>query len=556
MPLHVRDSIQSMKLGAGRPANPATISMPVFPRVQMQTFIPVISKAFEEEVVLADGSIFVGALQNNLPNGHGKCTYLDGSFYQGQWVSGKREGTGRLVNPDRSIYVGGWLNDQRHGHGVLKLQNGDFYRGEWLLDQRNGTGVGRDIKGKYEGRWKDDKRHGAGKLTYPDGVVYEGDWDNHVRQGLGKEKSKEGILIYEGYWEADKRNGYGVESFVDGGRYEGYWLNDQKSGKGKLIGPQEYYDGGWANDLPHGEAVFTIYKHDFLRGMWVNGELRKVFFEESTISLISAANSISLPDGGGLPLIARRCFQKVLNTVCKIKPERQSVINQTASALEQCRNMSVEEQLKSIRMGNLTIVATGWQAHAVYMVFYKNQLLICNRGQGSIGYTTEMYWIKIEKLTTDVFSRLQNNRNRYSDRQAREFLDEFLRALGTTVDERSSQISKELSTSFQKIQNCWYASCKEAIKGAFTLLLLDEGLSLDDAITEGKHLKKICSAVNRLQLLQEYKSKQLQFFSPEQFEEINQKTQKAYNKCIATFDPLSRDHYPWLPERQSQKMVW
>lgn len=522
-------------------ANPST---PVLQEV-FQASIPLFIAVNQGKVVYPEG-FYEGELIQGIPNGKGKYTYHDGSYHQGQWLNGKRDGMGRFVILDGQTYVGEWLDNEMHGQGTLKFPNGEYYQGKWVFGKRHGFGKSGNSEGVYKGFWFEDKMHGQGEFRYSDGTIYEGQWFFNVRQGQGKLTGK--IDTYQGRWEADSRFGYGVCCYANGTKYEGYWQNNQRNGVGKFhMLNRVVFEGKWANDRQNGAGTIRCFSGDYWKGIWVDDLLQQIVCEENTISFISAANSIPLAVEGGVAFFARRSFQNVLRTLLQIKPEKQDLITQISHSLEQCNRMKVGDVLKSIQQGNLTFISAGWTGHTVYLIFYKNQLMICNRGEDRNNYSTIMFRIKTDNLTINTLESLLNY-ERYPIEQAKHFLHLFPYTLQPEIDDVSTEIQNRLTTDSQKSGNCWYASCKEAIKGAFTLLLLDQGLTPEAAATEAKMLKKLCSAINRLQLLKKYKDKQLQFFSPEVLVEIENKTKKAYNKCIATLGPLSRNTYPWLPK--------
>lgn len=47
----------------------------------------------------ADGSVYEGALRDDLPEGRGKITHADGSSYEGDWAKGRIAGKGRRAMP-------------------------------------------------------------------------------------------------------------------------------------------------------------------------------------------------------------------------------------------------------------------------------------------------------------------------------------------------------------------------------------------------------------------------------------------------------------------------
>ena len=80
---------------------------------------------------LADGTVYTGEYQNNLPNGHGTQTWLDGSTYVGQFANGQLSGQGTYTLPDGERSSGNWTNGERNGQGTNTLSDGSAYSGIW-----------------------------------------------------------------------------------------------------------------------------------------------------------------------------------------------------------------------------------------------------------------------------------------------------------------------------------------------------------------------------------------------------------------------------------------
>ena len=70
-----------------------------------------------ETINYAGGDVYEGQIENGLPNGIGKMT----------WISG-------------SSYIGSWRNNFQNGHGTMIWETGDEYEGEGVMGVQNGNG--------------------------------------------------------------------------------------------------------------------------------------------------------------------------------------------------------------------------------------------------------------------------------------------------------------------------------------------------------------------------------------------------------------------------------
>ncbi len=104
-----------------------------------------------KSIHLPDGSIYVGELSNNLPNGYGKLTYPNGNRYVGEFNNGTPNGNGELITAE-GRYRGTIVNGLPNGFGITKNNDGSLYEGEHK-------------EGQFDGR---------GKLTLSDGSYFIG----------------------------------------------------------------------------------------------------------------------------------------------------------------------------------------------------------------------------------------------------------------------------------------------------------------------------------------------------------------------------------------------
>ncbi|MBR4792736.1 MAG: hypothetical protein IK038_03625 [Bacteroidaceae bacterium] len=138
-----------------------------------------------DTVLLDDGTLYMGQIQDSLFNGYGRCIYADGTVYEGQWKDGLWDGQGIVVYPDGDIYKGAFRNHVKQGKGTYLYGTGARYDGEWKNDMFNGNGrLLFEDGGTYDGAWKDDMKHGYGKLTSPQGRSTTGFFYNDEYLGM------------------------------------------------------------------------------------------------------------------------------------------------------------------------------------------------------------------------------------------------------------------------------------------------------------------------------------------------------------------------------------
>lgn len=326
--------------------------------------------------------------------------------------------------------------------------------------------------------------------------------------------------VYVGNMKDGRLEGQGKLFYANGDFYEGEWVNNQKNGKGRLVWSNgRSYQGQFLNNECNGKGRHWFSYGDYIEGKWKEGHLIEFTQGEDTKTLLCAVNHISLNDDGGFPLRAKDFLSKTLQTTAQIQSQDRKLLLSVSQALD-----SSQDPYQSIQNGHLTILGTGWREHSIFAVFYKDYMLICNRGEGRQDYTTKMYHITSEKLKKSDLDRFSNDLNQPSHERLAFIYQEFPALLHAKRSDFCAEFEKKLNTSDQKVGNCWYASCKEAVKGAFALLLLEKGQSIEGALD----LSDLCTAVSRVKLLHEYQEKVARgatsSIDPEVLSEIKQKS--------------------------------
>ena len=65
------------------------------------------------KVTFQDKSVYIGELENEIPNGYGVWTHPNGEEYKGQWADGKENGSGIYSYPDGGEFSGNFVDGLR-----------------------------------------------------------------------------------------------------------------------------------------------------------------------------------------------------------------------------------------------------------------------------------------------------------------------------------------------------------------------------------------------------------------------------------------------------------
>ena len=93
------------------------------------------------KVIFSDKSVYVGELENELPNGYGVWTHPNGEEYKGQWSDGKENGVGVYSYPDGGEFSGNFVDGLREGSGIWSHPDGSNYHGQWSKGKFHGKGI-------------------------------------------------------------------------------------------------------------------------------------------------------------------------------------------------------------------------------------------------------------------------------------------------------------------------------------------------------------------------------------------------------------------------------
>lgn len=143
----------------------------------------------ENKLFYKDGSIYIGDISNNLPNGKGKISkILNYPVYEGDFKDGEFHGLGKFFWEDGAYYKGDFKKGKKDGLGFLKMPNGEYYEGDFKDENITGTGYFQMMDGsRYLGEFSDCRKSGYGKeYYYGNKLKYEGNYANDKFNGIGK----------------------------------------------------------------------------------------------------------------------------------------------------------------------------------------------------------------------------------------------------------------------------------------------------------------------------------------------------------------------------------
>ena len=238
-------------------------------------------------------------------HGAGFMQYASGETYDGEWFEGVRQGKGTGVLATET-YEGAFWADKRHGQGVLKdaATEAVVYQGEFRGGLFHGEGTLIASDEVFQGEFVAHKRHGQGRLVNSDtGYQYEGNWVDDAISGSGSVRDyalceasaglqgvyqgptldgipcgPNGICMYQdgseycGDWKSGKRNGMGKFVAPNNDVFEGKWVGDQRwKGRWTSAKGNEFYDGFWADNLPHGQGSRLYADATYVDAMWDRG---------------------------------------------------------------------------------------------------------------------------------------------------------------------------------------------------------------------------------------------------------------------------------------------
>lgn len=162
---------------------------------------------------------YVGEVNDRIPNGKGKITYVSGfnkgNVYEGEVMNGEPHGYGKMTysldqHPRIESYQGLFSEghpisinvdslDDEDVHGYIIYRNDDTYEGGvTAFLQPRGVGIMKKQNGDvYTGHFSFGLYNGDGKMDYSDGTTYNGNWKN------GKQTP---LVVVNNYAEENNEN--------------------------------------------------------------------------------------------------------------------------------------------------------------------------------------------------------------------------------------------------------------------------------------------------------------------------------------------------------------
>ncbi len=169
------------------------------------------AEAAAVELVLPDGAVYRGVLQDGLLTGTGTLHWPNGDLYRGEFRAGRMHGHGVFEYRTGERYEGDFSMGTRHGQGELATRDGETYRGRFIDD--GFTGQGRhEYRGRliYDGTFRNWKYHGYGRLIWGNGDEYIGEFEDDEFHGEGEviyKQARGGKHRLAGYWEHGRYTG-------------------------------------------------------------------------------------------------------------------------------------------------------------------------------------------------------------------------------------------------------------------------------------------------------------------------------------------------------------
>lgn len=177
----------------------------------------------------------------------------------------------------------------------------------------------------------------------------------------------------------------------------------------------------------------------------------------------------------------------------------QPYLPEIAAAFNADKDLDPRKRLGKIQSGALVVVGTGWDTHAITLVFYKGYLAICNRGAGG---PTRVYRIDVSKLTKGLLKEINELASGDKETATRLLYTELPHTLRAT---QRDPICRALNHGQRHLKNqkhgfCAYDSPEAALYVSLALKALRAGGNL----REVRSTYKFYTTHFRFQFLHEY----------------------------------------------------
>ena len=195
--------------------------------------------------------LYLGEIQDGLPNGFGSIQYPDGTVESGFYIQGKLEGLGEISFNNGNFYEGEFVDGVIEGQGHYYCEDFGEYTGEFANNCPDGEGCwDLDSGCQLIGHFSKGELVSLIRMQMPEGETYIGELEDLVPEGFGLFIYDDGV--YYGEVKKGSPNGHG------------YFLTDKLFASGNFeygtlvgVGRFEYFDGreyyGEFNTLPYDE---------------------------------------------------------------------------------------------------------------------------------------------------------------------------------------------------------------------------------------------------------------------------------------------------------------
>lgn len=132
--------------------------------------------------------------------------------------------------------------------------------------------------------------------------------------------------------------------------------------------------------------------------------------------------------------------------------------------------------IRSIKEGRLTLIPTGYNGHAMTLVFYQDLVFVCNRGEGAKGGALRCFRIKPDKIDSPaVIQKLLDMKYKEKEEALEYYYHSFPASLSSGDELEITSQFLSLEPKQQSVGNCSAASTKLAIRAALAALVYKEG---------------------------------------------------------------------------------
>lgn len=154
----------------------------------------------------------------------------------------------------------------------------------------------------------------------------------------------------------------------------------------------------------------------------------------------------------------------------------------TTAFIQASEYRSADQILDSVKQEKLIVIPTGWEKHAVDVVFFKGYLAVCNRGDGinKKAETLTVFKIDPNQLTKELVEQLLANHHQ-PFLKGKTFLYETLPSKLSGIKDKNCLKFSQIGLSLQKVGNCSLASSIAALRFSWAALAAEDEkeISLD-----------------------------------------------------------------------------